>query len=84
MNKLIEMLEKSKFKKKTSCQLHENTISTIKRLCSRDMGLSSPLEFLTRTNSIRLNDLKLSKTRAVASFSHSLTWLSLDNVENRL
>ena len=83
------MLNKSKpyFKKKETNFLTQNNearLNLIHRLFSRDMGLTKPLRFIVCTNTARLSELKLSKCRSIPSLGHSLTWFSLDNVENRL
>ena len=53
-------------------------------LYARELGLLSTIKFITYSNTQRVEDIKLSKTRSIASSSHSINWLNLDNVENRL
>ena len=84
------MSNKSKpnFKRKLATNFLENPnsnwINLVQKLYSRELGLSSSLEFIVRTKTCRLDQLKLSKCRSIPTFTHSLTWMSLDNVENRL
>jgi len=53
------------------------------QLC-REMGLVSPLGYIVHTNTIRIDEMSLSKQRHISPFPHSITWLDLDTVENRL
>jgi hypothetical protein len=62
----------------------ELTTNCLKNQLCKEMGLVSPLGYIIHTNTMRLEEMGLSKERHVSSFSHSITWLDLDAVENRL
>ena len=53
-------------------------------LYSRDIGVLSPLSFVSNYNSRRLDEIRLSKYRSIPSLAYSVTWLGLENIENRL
>ena len=68
---------------KRKSQIGDGTKSFLKNLYARDLGLISPKTFIENSNSIVLDQIKLSKTRSIQSQPHSITWLNLDNVESR-
>jgi hypothetical protein len=83
------MLNQSRlsFKKKTDDSLfsnYKNSANLIKSLFTRDLGVVSKLDFIVKTNTSLLNEIKLSKNRSIPSFQQSVTWLSLDSVDQRL
>ena len=67
----------------TSVFSNKATSNYLTNLYSRDLGLLSTVSFVTHVNTQRLDNVKLSKYRAIPSASHSINWLNLDNVENR-
>ena len=60
------------------------SLNFIKNLYGRDLGVISANSFIHYSNSRRLDEIRLSKYRSIKPLKHSVTWLNLDNVENRL
>ena len=85
------MLSKSKpsFKKtklndsKFLTNYNQISKNLIKNLFVRDLGIRSTVEFIVNTNTTRLNEIKLNKTRSIPSFQQSITWLALDQIDHR-
>lgn len=79
------------FSKKTTKNSSKNapitnhlTTNFMKNLFAREMGLITANSFISYSNTKRLDEIRLSKNRSIPSLNHSVTWLSLDNVEHRL
>ncbi len=58
--------------------------NSINNLFSHELGLVSSNLFIASSNTRLLEEIRLSKYRSIRPVDHSITWLSLDNVENRL
>lgn len=61
-----------------------NVTNVLKKLYSRDLGILPSKSFILNLNTTNLKQFQLSKTRSIPSLKHSITWLSIDNVESRL
>jgi hypothetical protein len=60
------------------------SFNSLNNLIAKDLGLLSSASFISSINYRRLNEISLSKYRSISPLNHSVTWLNLDNVENRL
>ena len=68
------------------CELFANQISVniLKNLSARDFGVLDPSAFYKYINTRRVEELRLSKNRSIKTSNYSITWFSLDRIEERL
>ena len=78
------MFSNKTIRPKTNLLSGELSFNCIKNLYARDLGLISTNTFINYSNTRRLDEIRLSKYRSILPLKQSITWLNLDNVENRL
>jgi hypothetical protein len=76
------------FKKKSIINVVPNqnklSFNLLNNLYARELGFVSTSKFISQSNTQRLDEIRLSKYRAIPTLNRSVTWLSIDNVEDRL
>jgi hypothetical protein len=76
------------FKKKSIVNVVPNqnklSFNLLNNLYARELGFVSTSKFISQSNTQRLDEIRLSKYRAIPTLNRSVTWLSIDNVEDRL
>ena len=60
------------------------SFNLLNNLYARELGFVSTSKFISQSNTQRLDEIRLSKYRAIPTLNRSVTWLSIDNVEDRL